>query len=257
VSATGAGFRSLGATATHYDTLGIDAAASQQEIRRAYRTLARQLHPDRHQQSQPAEASAAARRMSDINAAWSVLSNPAAKELYDLELRLAVRSGGPSVATAPTSSGWSSPSGSSGPTGRAGAPGAHGAPGTGFPRPSGPTPSPAAPTDGHPVIRGLLWFVVLGVLAAIFVFTAYAASGSNDRPGTGVRMASTTSPTIPRVEVDVCVDQLAGAMELVDCAGPHDARVAAVVPIGRPCPGGTRDVYLPDQQEVACLAAGG
>jgi DnaJ-domain-containing protein 1 len=249
---SGGGVRSLRGTGTHYDTLGIDAAASPQDIRRAYRNLARQLHPDRHQQSDPEQARTAARRMSEINAAWSVLSNPAAKELYDLELSLAVRTG---AARPPSSPGRS---------GSSGAPGAP-APPPGH-RPGGPGWSPAgaagsAPypgtTDGHPVIRGVLWLVLLGVLAAIFIFTAYAASDSNERPGgSGASRATTPALTVPRVSDGACVVELVGAIDLVDCAAPHDARVADVVPLGRPCPGGSREVYLPDQQEIACLGVG-
>src|SRR3954449_10252266 len=59
-----------------------------EEIRRAYRQQARQFHPDRHLQSAPAAAARAAARMADLNHAWAVLSDPATKEHYDLELAL-------------------------------------------------------------------------------------------------------------------------------------------------------------------------
>ncbi|MEZ5261326.1 MAG: J domain-containing protein [Acidimicrobiia bacterium] len=231
---------SLVATTTHYDTLGVASTASATEIRQAYRTLARELHPDRHLQSAPQQAQAAARRMREVNAAWSVLSNREAKELYDLELNLAAARarGGPTVA-----------------------------------RPSGPGPSGTArvasrpateddepwryrsTTDGHPVVRGLLWLVVLGVLAAIFVFTAYAAGGGDD-PGVQPGPSRTPTTVAARVVSGDCVRELAGALDLVDCSAEHDALVTELVPIGRPCPFGAREVYLPDQQESACLVAG-
>ncbi len=110
-------------------------------------------------------------------------------------------------------------------------------------------------SDGHPVVRGLLWIVVLGVLAAIFVFTAYAAGGGDD-PAVEPGPSRTPTTAAPRVAKGDCVRELAGAMDLVSCTATHDALVADVVPIGRPCPFGSREVYLPDQQESACLVEG-
>ena len=239
------GLPSLGRTQNHYETLGVERSASPQDIRRAYRGLARQLHPDRHQQSAPPQAEVASRRMSDINAAWAVLSNPAAKDLYDLELRLATaRADGPSpVSAAPRA-----------PQGGRGTPPPAWTAGDGL-RFAGPDDAPPrylSASQGHPAVRGVLWILVLGVLAAIFVFTAYAAQGGEDGDG---RPSSTTT-VLARLQAGDCVDELAGAMDLVTCNGPHDSRVLDVVPIGRPCPSVSREVYLPDQQETACLGAG-
>src|SRR5687768_10373469 len=75
-------------TETHYDTLGVPPAASADEIRRAYHRLARSLHPDRHVGSSPERAATTARRMQEVNVAWTVLSNPASRDLYDADLRL-------------------------------------------------------------------------------------------------------------------------------------------------------------------------
>jgi len=67
----------------HYRTLGILAGASQKEIARAYRRLARRFHPD----LQPAEQKAwAEEQMKRLNEAYAVLSDPQARALYDIAL---------------------------------------------------------------------------------------------------------------------------------------------------------------------------
>lgn len=58
-----------------YRILGIDKTATEEEIKTAYRTLAKQYHPDTHPEDQDA-----AERMNEINAAYnlirSIKSNP-------------------------------------------------------------------------------------------------------------------------------------------------------------------------------------
>jgi molecular chaperone DnaJ len=58
-----------------YDTLGVPANASQAEVKRAYRKLARLHHPDRD--------SGDAARFHEIQAAYDVLSDPAERDRYD------------------------------------------------------------------------------------------------------------------------------------------------------------------------------
>jgi hypothetical protein len=71
---------------THYETLGIPVGADQAEIRRAYVALARRFHPDAHAGRSEAERAHADRRMADVNAAWSALSDPARRRAYDESL---------------------------------------------------------------------------------------------------------------------------------------------------------------------------
>lgn len=63
----------------HYRTLGVAQNASAREIRRAYRRLARQRHPDLN----PADD---AGRFVAISGAYKVLSAPAARARYDRTL---------------------------------------------------------------------------------------------------------------------------------------------------------------------------
>jgi curved DNA-binding protein CbpA len=59
-----------------YRELGVDRAASEADIKTAYRKLALQCHPDRHLNSSPAEAAAAAHRFKAITEAYDFLTNP-------------------------------------------------------------------------------------------------------------------------------------------------------------------------------------
>jgi curved DNA-binding protein CbpA len=67
----------------HYEELGVAPTASAAEIRAAYVALARRHHPDRMGTSTEVERSEAAARMARVNAAWTVLSDPAKRASYD------------------------------------------------------------------------------------------------------------------------------------------------------------------------------
>ena len=54
-----------------YAVLGVEPGASQEEIKKAYRTMAKKYHPDLN----PNDANASA-RMNDINVAYDILSKP-------------------------------------------------------------------------------------------------------------------------------------------------------------------------------------
>ena len=61
----------------YYKTLGVEQTASEAEIKKAYRTLARKYHPD---VSKEADASA---RMAEVNEAYAVLSDPEKRAAFD------------------------------------------------------------------------------------------------------------------------------------------------------------------------------
>ena len=71
---------------THYDLLGLPADASQDEIRAAYRALARRHHPDTQYDVDPATADRSRQTMAALNAAWAVLGDPRRRQAYDTEL---------------------------------------------------------------------------------------------------------------------------------------------------------------------------
>ncbi len=71
---------------THYESLGVPPGARPEEIRQAYRRLARRHHPDAQPGGDPAATEVSRRRMTAINAAWEVLGDPAARQAYDASL---------------------------------------------------------------------------------------------------------------------------------------------------------------------------
>ncbi len=64
--------------ADYYEVLGVPRNASSEEIKRAFRSLARELHPDANPGSPEAEA-----RFKEVALAYEVLSNPERRERYD------------------------------------------------------------------------------------------------------------------------------------------------------------------------------
>lgn len=60
----------------YYDSLGVKRAASADEIKRAYRKLAHQYHPDKAGQANEA-------RFKEVNEAYQVLSDPKKRAAYD------------------------------------------------------------------------------------------------------------------------------------------------------------------------------
>ena len=62
----------------YYVTLGVKRSASDNEIRDAYRRLARELHPDLHPEDKGAES-----RFKEVNEAYQVLSSPEDRRKYD------------------------------------------------------------------------------------------------------------------------------------------------------------------------------
>ena len=65
--------------ASYYDILGVPKAASEADIRKAYRRLARQYHPDVNPNNAESEA-----KFKEVNEAYQVLSDPEIRKKYDV-----------------------------------------------------------------------------------------------------------------------------------------------------------------------------
>jgi curved DNA-binding protein CbpA len=70
----------------HYQVLGVPPTAPAADIKRAYRRLATELHPDKHGGDQHYEE-----RFKALAVAYSVLGNPDRRAQYDYQLQLAAR----------------------------------------------------------------------------------------------------------------------------------------------------------------------
>jgi len=227
---------------SHYQVLGVSQTASLQEIRTAHRQLARVLHPDRLAEASVAERSLAERRMREVNAAWTVLSDPERRRAYDRTLQV--------QRVGQAASGSGSAAG-----GAARAPGASRAS-------TGATAGAAAPgsrpwefdaeydrsADIDPDEEDLptwhFWLLRRGPVVAalvlaigIFVFTAYAATGDGGDDDVGPTTTGLVSPYCARV--------VEGRNAVpVDCRGPNNGRLIEQVDQPLDCPAGTKYVVI-------------
>src|SRR5207244_6330516 len=76
----------------YYEVLGVARQASPEELKRAFRKIAMDSHPDRN----PDDAAAAV-RFKEASEAYAVLSDPDRRRSYDLFGHSAVGAGGPAV----------------------------------------------------------------------------------------------------------------------------------------------------------------
>src|SRR5919205_1369022 len=67
----------MAASADYYRVLGVDKKASQEDIKKAYRKLARQYHPDTNKDAGAEE------RFKQISEAYDVLGDPEKRKRYD------------------------------------------------------------------------------------------------------------------------------------------------------------------------------
>jgi molecular chaperone DnaJ len=72
----------------YYELLGVERGAGDAEIKRAFRKLARELHPD------VSDAPDAAERFKEVAEAYEVLSNPETRDLYDRYGHAGLQGGG-------------------------------------------------------------------------------------------------------------------------------------------------------------------
>ncbi len=221
-----------------YGVLGVSPSADHTQIRRAYLDAARRWHPDRYSAKPAAEAAEAEVAMRRVNEAWEVLGNKQRRADYDRRLR------------PPSTNGQR--------------PGMETIDGVTRIDPRLLDPEFLAArreaqfeqisTRTSLVLRAAPILAVLGLLAAILVFTAYARD-SVDRP---------TAPTVPGpslgagIAANDCVVVTSGpALLEVPCTATADGRViGARLPDGA-CPLGTiRDVEL-SNGSIVCLGAAG
>ena len=199
--------------ATLYDELGVRPDATADELRHAYRRRARELHPD----LRPGEDDRASEAMTRLNSAWRILSDPATRRRYDVELALAGVEG--RAARLATERPWERPDG--------------------FGHGSGAGSADDVDEPPRRAMRPRVWMIVVAVMAVIFVFTAYAAARPSS-PAKGGQVGQCLT-SVPSVEV------------YVPCSQPNVGRLVREVPPDQACPPGTFRHLLVSRNQVACL----
>lgn len=205
-------------TGAYYERLGVASNATHDEIRAAYRRLARRHHPDARGQSTSAT-------MAAINEAWSVLSDPARRARYDADLAR-----GSDAAGATRSAGSNSSTN----------------------RSTNPSTMPEARLD--PLARYLdpprfPWRLVVALVvlatAAILILGALADSPAD-------------APIDNLLQVGSCVDvdEAVGEAFEVACDGPHDGIVGELVPFDSLCSNGRPGYRDRQGMGLVCVAGG-
>ncbi len=215
---------------THYQVLGVPRSASTQEIRTSYRQLAYLLHPDRQGGGSPAEQRLAERRMREVNAAWTTLSDPAKRRDYDRTLVGATTSsaGGGSGAAA---GGGAAAAGRPTPN-RTGRPEDDEDPDAALARARFAELDPDEPELSAPQFwllrRGPIVAVLL-VGVVLFFVTAYAGTGRNDTPG------RTTVPPVAAGANCIQRQDTPPMAYTVSCEGENDGAIVKHVTSVQEC----------------------
>jgi hypothetical protein len=81
-------------TKDYYRVLNVERVAATHEIKKAYKRLAIQLHPDKHRGTQPAALEAIAAQFKEVMEAYDVLSDDERRASYDRLRAHALRGGG-------------------------------------------------------------------------------------------------------------------------------------------------------------------
>jgi molecular chaperone DnaJ len=201
---------------THYDVLGVAPSASVEQIREAYRRLAREHHPDRTATSGRTGGDVS---MPAINEAYRVLNDPARRAVYDASLRSATQRG---PAAPPSDSSARADAATSTPTMPT------------FPSHLGPARFPW---------RSVSFFAALAIIG-IVVLAQFTEPGQPRGPDGILQIGSC-----------VTIEPNGDAREVLCTDDPTvDLKVEAFVPFSDSCPGGT--VAHRDRQGmgIACVA---
>ena len=69
--------------ANYYETLGVDKSATKDQLKTAYRNLAKKYHPDMYSTASEEEKKKAEEKFKEINHAYEVLSDDDKRAAYD------------------------------------------------------------------------------------------------------------------------------------------------------------------------------
>ena len=202
---------------THYDVLGVAPSANVDQIREAYRRLAREHHPDRTATNGRTGGDVS---MPAINETYRMLNDPARRAVYDASLRGATQRG-PAAPPSESAAQGTTPAGST-PTMPT------------FPSHLGPARFPW---------RSVSFFALLAIIGVV-VLAQFTEPGEPRGPDGIIQIGSC-----------VAIEPNGDAREVLCTDDPTvDLKVEAFVPFSDSCPGGT--VAHRDRQGmgVACVS---
>lgn len=220
-------------TKSHYDLLGAPSDATPTQLRRAYLKRARQLHPDQFGGRPQAERVKAERRMQDLNAAWTVLSDPESRRAYDVAHRHAFRGTAPIVSA--RGDAWEPLDGLRDPVPK-------------------PPSAPKVANERDMEIRGpakllrpIPLLVLFVGLAAVIAVASLVAGSGDDEPST-----NRPAPRVEPIGTPLgCVD-LSPRAEEVPC-GDHDAVFWSIIEAQQSCNSGLEPIYRDGEGGLFCV----